>query len=242
MSWNICNCKPSNEATWNVEENREKILKTILDTDSDVVCLQEASGVTEVLSSKYTLVDSCFSHAGGTEIWVKTSITASKLEIKRDSKQLLGEEEGEAVYLEFGPGVAAIIDNTAYISVHLPPSKRGADLRLQAFQDILESLPSNVKAFVIVGDTNMRIAENDAVEALGLVDAWKQMGSKKINENTWDSYVNLYHKEGYAFSCRFDRMYLRGLNCTSFRLMANTKTDGSYLSDHFGILADVMPP
>ena len=79
-------------------------------------------------------------------------------------------------------------------------------------------MPSNVFRIVIAGDTNMRKTEDEQVENLRLQDAWKTMVWKKWHgykqyEYTWDSHDNLYHKNGYKFRCRFDRMYLRDVEC-----------------------------
>jgi endonuclease/exonuclease/phosphatase family metal-dependent hydrolase len=99
-----------------------------------------------------------------------------------------------------------------------------------------------------MGDTNMRASEESAIEKLGgnLSDAWKENGSEKGTKFTWDSRANPWNEAGFPFTCRFDRVFTRGLQTRSLALIANTPVPNSaadhYLSDHFGLVADFDHP
>ena len=94
----------------------------------------------------------------------------------------------------------------------------------------------------------MRQKEDKKIEGLvggGWLDAWKEgSGSSKKLKFTWDSFTNLYHENGFGFTCRFDRCYARGdsINISNFDLMGNVPvngTEGDYLSDHFGLIVEI---
>ena len=80
----------------------------------------------------------------------------------------------------------------------------------------------------------------------GLTDCWKDAGSIKADGTTWDSNTNLYHRDGFGFSCRFDRIYSRGgLTTEAFSVAFNTPVQGTagwYLSDHYGLVATLSLP
>lgn len=92
----------------------------------------------------------------------------------------------------------------------------------------------------------MRQKEDKTIEGLvggGWLDPWKVCGSSKQLKFTWNSFVNLYHGNGFGFNCRFDRCYMRGdaLTTTNFDLMGNVPVngvEGDYLSDHYGIIVE----
>jgi len=225
LSWNIALCKPSNEAKWDHDENTRRIEQAITDSNADILSIQEAPSDTwstsGILGSNYTLVGSVKTHCGFTMILVKAT------------KQAL------RVHIEGAPAIGALVDGVVYVAMHLMPHKNGLYCRMQQMQNILASTPSSVRRCVIVGDSNMRNVEGDAIENLGLADAWKQSGGCLDTEYTWNSRINRYHKDGFEFVCRFDRAYLRETTCTDFNLISNTKKEGAFLSDHFGILLNV---
>ena len=222
LSWNIAECNPSSESTWDRKENVRRIEQLIAEKDADVLSIQEVpthDWFQETnLCETYKLVGNVSTHCGFTMILVKSCMQARCLEIRG------------------APAIGAIVDGVAYVAMHLAPFKINSEVRLEQMRTILASIPPSVDKMVIVGDTNMRKTENAAFECLGIVDAWREVGEDKNTEYTWDSRINRYHSDGYPFTSRFDRAYMKGLSCRSFGLIANEKSDGAYLSDHFGIL------
>ena len=110
-------------------------------------------------------------------------------------------------------------------------------MRLAQARSILEALGPSC---ILVGDLNMRNAEDSSFEELGLTDSWKMAGKEQATKNTWDSNLNKYHQNGFGFACRFDRAYIRGLTVVknSFELVGQSSVPPSashFLSDHFGI-------
>lgn len=148
------------------------------------------------------------------------------------------------------PSVAATIQlpNKATIAVsssHLLPSKNWAFKRKLQCEILMDYL-SEADDCILLGDFNMRAAEDKIMENLcggGWVDAWKSTGSSTKSKNSWDSFVNLYHEEGFKFRARFDRCYVRGdtLSLRQFDLIGNKPVEkkSDYLSDHFGLLVEL---
>ncbi|KAI7843423.1 hypothetical protein COHA_002901 [Chlorella ohadii] len=127
---------------------------------------------------------------------------------------------------------------------HLEPFAEGADYRLAQINMVMREVPPRAH-FVLAGDTNMRVKENAAVESRGLVDAWQQVGAPRAQAYSWNTQVNHYHGPGaHEYIARYDRIYVRGLEATSYQLVANEPlTDaGDFLSDHFGLLCELRVP
>ena len=128
-------------------------------------------------------------------------------------------------------------------SCHLAPfgDAEAAPIRLHQMTHLIHQIPT--AEYVILGDMNMRQAEDKNVEALGLTEAWKVAGTKE-NKFTWNSIENKYHGDAFGFSCRFDRVYFHGqhISVNMFDLMGNSPVggrDAHYLSDHYGIVSNV---
>jgi endonuclease/exonuclease/phosphatase family metal-dependent hydrolase len=132
------------------------------------------------------------------------------------------------------------------ISCHLEPYAEGAAIRQAQLQALTQSLPPNAMA-ILAGDMNVRKKEDGIMENLHWKDAWKEAGSIRRHEFTWNSKTNQYHEGAFQFTCRFDRVYLRNSpGVASFKLIANGAIPNDelgecyYLSDHFGILTTVL--
>ena len=153
------------------------------------------------------------------------------------------------------PGVAASISipngpRFAVCSVHLPHTAEGASTREMMCRSIMTCLAGHHENIIVMGDFNMRQKEDKKIEGLvgGWTDIWKGAGEIKAKKFTWDSRQNGYHgSEAFEFCARFDRIYIRGsdLGARSFDLFANEPLNGNeadYISDHFGITAEVSIP
>lgn len=142
------------------------------------------------------------------------------------------------------PSVACrvLLPNKTTISVsssHLAPFKTGARIRLKQCQDLRESLLRESANMISLGDYNARQIEDKDMENLLGIDAWKAAGSNR-NKFTWDSFLNKYHEDGFAFRARFDRCYVGGHNIQvkRFGLVGNQPVESTkdFLSDHYGMI------
>jgi hypothetical protein len=157
----------------------------------------------------------------------------------------------EPMELENLPSVAARLtfpEKVVVSSSHLAPFKDGFPLRRQQLHDLMSTMTRGCDNCIILGDLNMRAAEDEYVENMcgGWSDAWKGCGSDLSSKFTWDSFVKLssligylthvqlefltrclllsrYHKDGFKFKARFDRCYTQGesLKLKHFSLIGN---------------------
>lgn len=220
-TWNIAKCKPSSKASWDGPEQEARVAAEILQNNADIVCIQEAPVADwGALAGGYTSFGAKRTHCGFTIIFVRNALAGHALSLAFDGV----------------PAVAATLDGVVFASVHLCPGKGGKNMRNEQMSGLLNSIGPTARV-VIAGDMNARQVEDAGFEQLGLVDAWKAAGSDPHNRFTWDSYANEFHDDEYAFTftSRYDRVYLRGMNCTNFVITANQPQENAYLSDHFGI-------
>ena len=137
-------------------------------------------------------------------------------------------------------------------SSHLAPFKSNASLRLQQTMRLYEALSSVNPNFVMAGDFNMRVAEDDQVEQLGLRDVYKESKRPRDAMYTWNSIDNRYHgPDAFGFKCRFDRIYFSfGSSQPKLSLvgdqphvvMCGSSEYKFYLSDHYGMLCTFQLP
>ncbi|KAL7487243.1 hypothetical protein ACHAW6_012844 [Cyclotella cf. meneghiniana] len=254
LSWNIAMARPSSMAPDAIERSREigrLIRQECLGQPSnprtippDVIALQECPypswGADNFDSLGYTSLGTRKSHCGHVDLLLRKELANGFQPIELNERL---------------PSVACsfTLPNESHIAVsssHLMPFKEGFPTRYRQCNLLMKSLVDECANCVLLGDFNMRAAEDKAIEQLcgGWIDAWKANGAEKLSNFTWNSFVNQYHEGGYKFKARFDRCYLKGdaLNLQHFRLIGNNpvrKEDnggvGDYLSDHFGLLVRI---
>lgn len=255
-SWNIAEAAPSFCAPDKARRIREAprlIRECLLSSKQqpDIIALQECPypSFGSELFAEFGYVSSAgtvMSHCGYVDLLLKQQLA------KQSRPITLGSDLSSVA-------TRIILPNKAIISVsssHLAPFKTGATERLMQCLHLMESLHRESENMVLVGDFNMRAAEDDSIERLGSWrDAWKETGSNRSNKFTWDSFANHFHEDGFSFKARFDRCYVRGgdiLSVNNFGLIGNkpvgkSRGGGSakdYLSDHFGMVVgiDVQSP
>ena len=119
-------------------------------------------------------------------------------------------------------------------NVHLPPGGHGKAERLDAIKQILSVCPTtNV---VLIGDTNTRIGETSAIEALGV-------HGELPPSPTWDSCRNRFRDDGKRYTAYFTRYFHSdGVGVKGARVFNKPwSLDGSrfFLSDHFALAGRV---
>lgn len=260
VSWNIANAQPS--AAADCPSLRSQELPRLL-TDEilrshffnspnqqassqsqpyrhpDVIALQESpspSWATNVFTQfGFTSIGTQMSHSGYCDLLVSA-------ELAQQASPLLGMRDVPAV------AATVVLPNDIKVAVsscHLSPFGEGAYDRQVESEEIMQAMSKESSNCILMGDFNMRQAEDKTVENLcggGWIDAWKAGGSNKQLKFTWDSIKNPYYKNGFGFTARFDRCYAKGddLRVMDFNLVGNqsvSENEGDCLSDHYGIAA-----
>ena len=259
-SFNISFAEPSQQASDELLRRAEQpglIRDAVLGCNPDVIALQE--------SPSDAWGSSIFRHYVSVGTTLATHVNGNiDLLIRRELAQfsrridLNSARSNDPFMMSVGsrlPGVAASISipngpTFAVCSVHLPHTAEGATMRELMCRSIMTCLAGHNDNIIVMGDFNMRQKEDKKIEGLigGWTDVWKGAGESKAKKFTWDSRTNRYHgSEAFEFCARFDRIYLRGsdLSARSFNLFANEPLNGNeadYLSDHYGITAEVSTP
>lgn len=262
LSWNIAECRPSDSAppnwhvplfptdgsglpTFSTTKSSDLIRQEILRHSPDVLALQECPDPywadANFADRGYVSMGCLQTHCGYTQLMLSDRLAGTAVPVGG---------------LHDNPSVAATVAvpsdgdgerRMTFASSHLAPFKQNALIRLRQIRELMNALPAGDK--VLLGDMNMRVAEDEAVEGMGLTDAWKAAGSDRRTKNTWDSYVNKYHKGGFEFKCRFDRVYISSgsikkggtMVVLGYSLVGNTPLgtagggSGHFLSDHHAI-------
>ena len=149
------------------------------------------------------------------------------------------------------PAVSASFDlpcgtSVSVSSCHLAPSKGYGEVRMAQCHALMDLLADATDDCILLGDTNLREAEGDAVIRSRddeWIDAWRACGSDKDSKFTWDSFSNRYHESGFKFRARYDRCYVRGkkVGANGFGLVGKGAVEGrgDHLSDHFGLAVGI---
>lgn len=254
LSWNIAECRPSDSAPekWHSSDCQEESqcnyqARTFCDTISsntvrdliltyspDVIALQESPNSS--WGGKYydyILMGSVRSHCGFVQLLLRQDLAALGVRLRIDNLPTV------AATVEFASG-----RKITFASNHLAPYGYNNEKRLKQVEQVVKSMPTN--DYVIVGDMNMRMSEDHAVETLGLIDAWKDFGSKNNSMHTWDSFANRYYSHGRAYQARYDRIYVSTSGkkiVQDFGLVGHDPVSGlkhHFLSDHFGLFAKIV--
>ena len=228
LSWNISKTQPSFSAPNFTQRSRDSprlIREECLHRtpSPDIIALQECPypsfGDEEFGPSGYVSVGTNPSHFGYVDLLVRKGLTEGNVQ------PMATVQESRL------PSVAATIElpNETKINVsssHLAPFKDGAYERYTQCMNLMNLLNWQTDNCILMGDFNMRMAEDEGVENLwdgGWIDAWKETGSNSATKFTWNSYANAYHEGGFKFRARFDRCYVQGEDLTvkTFGFMGN---------------------
>ena len=228
ISWNISNAQPSFSSP-----NFTKRSQDAPSTPS-IIALQECPypnfGSELFTSLGYVSAGTRQSHCGYCDLLIQRELSN-----KIQSIQLPNHLPSVAAKIEL-PNKTQI----AVSSSHLQPFKEGANKRLLQCMSLMDCMTKESNNCILLGDMNMRVAEDKDVEGAGLVDCWKAAGSSKDTKFTWNSYTNKYHEGCFEYTARYDRCYVYGdvFRVKEFGFIGNHPVmgnKGDYLSDHFGL-------
>jgi endonuclease/exonuclease/phosphatase family metal-dependent hydrolase len=180
-----------------------------------------------LIMDEYAYTTPVPSHSGFVTTLIHRS-TVADTEVKLDSQFTLPGASGALLQLGDRP--------LMLFSMHLTPYKDSAPLRQKYLSELITQLPPG--PLILAGDMNMREAETSfVVDSLELSDVYLDIDPGKEHYATWDSTLNLYHKEGFTFRARFDRVFSREIKPQAFNLIGTEvqSNENHFLSDHFGI-------
>lgn len=223
---------------------RPLLLAALEDADADVIALQEVeAGLLTMLMrapwvrAGYTLG----TDPGGKDVDDSGLLLLSRLPVREAGWHVLGRHKAvTAVTVDTGSG-PLVVAATHLSSDH---SDNGAGLRQAQLARLAEGLGGVDGDLVLVGDFNDGGAA--PATALGLRDVWTEVHGPGDGTPTFDPGVNplaaLSSRSGRA--SRLDRILLRPgrLYAAGAFLRGDSPTaDGLYVSDHYGVAADLRP-
>lgn len=186
LSWNLAMLETSAQAplSWEVFDTEAAIRDRVLAAPPDVLLFQELPGMVPFVETHDMIRANPRSHHGNLATLVSHELMATE--------PTFHVVPGCAVLTTFAEPAITVAN------VHLAPGRGGAAERLDQLARVVEASPT--EALLIVGDTNTRV---DEVEAL--VDAG--LHSVKPPRPTWDSRRNHFRDDMAEFSAYFTRWF-----------------------------------
>ncbi|PWJ03992.1 polynucleotide adenylyltransferase [Streptomyces sp. NWU49] len=222
---------------------RPLLLAALEDADADVIALQEVEAGLLALLLRAPWVRAGYTlgtDPGGKDIENSGLLLLSRLPVREAGRHELGPHKAvTAITVETGSGPLVVA--TTHLSSdhsHNGPARRQAELGRLA-----EGLGGVDGDLILVGDFND--GGDEPAAALGLRDAWTEVHGPGDRTPTFDPGVNplaaVSSLSGRA--SRLDRIFLRAgqLRATGAFLRGDSPTtDGLYVSDHYGVQADLQ--
>ena len=229
FTWNLAMLARSNEAppTWGQEHTEGAVREAVLDAAPDLVLFQELPRLVPYIETHDMVKANPESHQGNLATLVSHELIA------RVGEPQVTTVRGCAILTSL-----TLDDGTAdgshitIANVHLAPGTgaAGATARLEQLARIVEASPTSTLA--IVGDTNTRVDELDA-----LADA--ELHSPPPPRPTWNTRRNRFHRRGPEFTAYFTRAITSpGVSLAEQRVIDTpVEVDGHrfHLSDHFAL-------
>ena len=218
LSWNIAQLEVSADAPsgWDIDYTQDAIRRFILRLKPDLICLQEVPTDVPFVEGYELLPKQTESHCGYVATLIREDVASANLshDVVRRS----------AVLTHF-PTWALTIAN-----VHLAPWNSGRQERIRSLKEITNQ--SKTERLVVIGDTNTRVDEEDAIAELGLA-------ADRPPDSTWDTRRNRFRSDSNAYSAYYTRYFCRGeVRMTDVRVWDTPlQVDGQkfFLSDHFAM-------
>ena len=217
LTWNLCLLEPSAEApaNWRMDLTESKVREFILELQPDFVFFQELPALVPFVENYDLIPSNTISHSG-------TIATIAK-------EELMDDLESKSIG-RYGVFTAVRSARLTFANVHLEPGKDGDFKRLEMLRTISRTCPTD--ALAIIGDTNMRIAEEKSLQPLGLF-------GDRPPRPTWNTKLNKYRDKGRAFTSYFTRYfhsdYVEVDNIVVHDEPTEHEGDKFFLSDHFAL-------
>lgn len=210
--------------SWQQFHTEDAVRRLVIDLAPDVVCFQELPAVPFV-ETHDLLPATTRTHSGNLAILVSHELAATD--------PVLNVVEGAAVLATFEPG-----DRPPFTvaNVHLAAGRGGSDLRVFQVSQIVNASPT--AELVIIGDTNMRLGEEEVLTSVGF-------SADKPPTPTWDSKRNRFRFGAPEFSAYYTRWLASpSLVITDVSVLTDpTEHAGArfHLSDHYALTATLSP-
>ena len=225
FSWNLALLERSAQAPlhWDAGATEAVVRSTVLDLAPDVVLYQELPGMVPFVETHSMIPANPRSHSGNLATLVANQLAATELRVATvDRCAVL------TTFVELDLTIA---------NVHLVAGRGAGPDRLMQLTKVIETSPT--LPLLIVGDTNMRVAEADAITDLGLVSA-------KPPHPTWDSKRNGFRADAYEFSAYFTRWFASpGVTVSDVQVhrTPHEHDDRSFfVSDHYALSGRISVP
>ena len=131
-------------------------------------------------------------------------------------------------------GVLATFGDLTVANVHLASGRGAWERRLDQLTAVVAASPTT--HLVVIGDTNVRVAEEEAIAELGL------RGSLPPS-HTWNSHANRFHLRGARFTASFTRWFASaGVTVEDVEVLRRPIVHDEHrfwISDHFALLGRV---
>ena len=222
LTWNVALLETSAQApsTWQLHDTEEAIRQRIVAAAPDLVAFQELPAMVPYVETHDMVRGNPRTHSGH----LATLVT----------HELMAAEPTVATV----PGTAILTTLTdpalTIANVHLVPGRGAGSERLAQLAAVVEASPT--EAVLIVGDTNTRIDEVEAITTAGFHGA-------KPPRATWNSRKNRFRSGAPEFSAYFTRWFAGpGVTVSDVRVLDRPEErDGArfHLSDHFALTGTV---
>ncbi len=204
---------------WGQVDSEAVVRQTILDLKPDVICFQELPGVVPYVETHDMIRANPRSHSGNLAVLVTHQLMATEPTFSSVTRT--------AVVVDF-PGADLAVAN-----VHLAPGKGGAEDRIHQLSVTLAAAKSANVA--VVGDTNLRVDEDEALTSIGL-------SGDLPPKPTWDGYRNGFRGDKGRFRAYFTRALSTQDVVITKQEVIDFPTEAYdhrfHVSDHFALLVE----
>lgn len=217
LSWNLNLMENSQAAPvgWRMDQAESLIRERVLSVDPDFVCFQELPGLVPYVETHELIPANTVSHCGNLATLVRRGL------LDRVESRAIGRCSVLSAIESAGISIA---------NVHLPSGGHGKAARLAAIERIVSICPT--PRLLVIGDTNTRIGETSAIEALGI-------RGELPPTPTWDSRRNQFRDDGKKYTAYFTRYFhgdgVRVKDVKVFDQYWNLEGARFFLSDHFAL-------
>ncbi len=218
FSWNLAMLERPATAPlfWEVSNTEAVVREQVLQLKPDIVLFQELPGIVPFVETHSMIPTNPKSHSGNLATLVRNQLATTELKIAT--------VDGCAILTTF-----VELDLTI-ANVHLPAGKGAAPDRLMYLSKVIQASPT--LPLVIVGDTNMRIEEADALIGMSF-------SADKPPHPTWDSRRNNFRADAYEFSAYFTRWFASpGVSVCDVQVYRDPIEHDDkkfFVSDHFAL-------
>ncbi len=222
LTWNLAMLARSAQApaAWGQENTEFAIRQRVLAVEPDLVLFQELPRMVPYIDTHDMIKANPESHQGNLATLV--------------SHDLLSRIGQPQVATVAGCAVLITAADLTIANVHLAPGPAATGERLEQLARIVEASPT--PALAIVGDTNTRVDELDALADAGL-------SARKPPKATWNSRRNRFNRGGPEFTAYFTRGFATdGVRLTGQKVLDTPEdVDGHrfHLSDHFPLTGHI---